>query len=101
VEQREIKGRPGLTAGRQRSCLAVAARRSRLGQHGGEVWLGFWVGKCRGGEGFMGVTAWTRGKGLIPNRRGFGGDFPGAPVFVPDTSGGMTGGPLCQRRERE
>jgi hypothetical protein len=101
VEQREIKGRPGLIAGRRRSCLAVAARRSWLGQPGGEVWLGFWVGKCGGGEGFMGAMAWTRGKGLVPNWRGFGGDFPGAPVFVPDSLGGMTGGPLCQRQERE
>jgi hypothetical protein len=41
----------------------------------------------------MGKIAWTRGKETDPKMKGgFGGDLPGVPVFVPDSSGGMTCG---------
>jgi hypothetical protein len=42
----------------------------------------------------MGKIAWTRGKETDPKSKGggFGGDLPRAPVFFPDSLGGMTCG---------
>jgi hypothetical protein len=42
------------------------------------------VNECGGGGVFMGELAWTRGKEPIQNRRGFGGDLPGARRVCPE-----------------
>jgi hypothetical protein len=49
----------------------------------------------------MGMMAWTRGKEIVPNRRGFSGDFPGLAVFIPVSLGGMTCGTSMSMTEGE
>jgi hypothetical protein len=49
----------------------------------------------------MGAMAWMRGKEIVPNQRGFGGDFPGLAVFVPVSLGGMTCGTSTSATEGE
>jgi hypothetical protein len=49
----------------------------------------------------MGAMACTRGKEIVPNRRGFGGDFLGLAMFIPVSPGGMTCGTSTSTTEGE
>jgi hypothetical protein len=63
--QGEIKKRLELTEKRRRSWLAVAARRSQIGQPSGDFNLGFRGERVRRRGGlYGGGLAWTRGQGL-------------------------------------